>query len=92
MEDTFVNAKILQEGFALLYTIPPNVKYVDLLVKAQEDARKNNRGLWAEIPVIPVKEAGKYLNQVAVVEGKVSSVYQSAKVTILNFGAVILRR
>ena len=30
------------------------------------------------------REAGKYLNQVAIVEGKVSSIYQSAKVTILN--------
>src|SRR3989338_7184031 len=35
VEDTFVNARMLQEGFALLYTIPPNVKYIDLLVKAQ---------------------------------------------------------
>ncbi len=86
VEDAFVNARMLQEGLALLYTIPPNVKYIDLLVKAQKEARENNRGLWAEIPVIPVKDAGKYLNQVAVVEGKVSSVYQSAKVTILNFG------
>lgn len=84
--DTFVNAKILEEGLGLLYTIPPNVKYIDLLVKAQEEARTNNRGLWAEIPVIPAPEAGKYLNQAAVVEGKVSSIYQSAKVTILNFG------
>lgn len=86
VDDTFINAKMLEEGFALLYTIPPNVKYIDLLVKAQEDARKNNRGLWAEIPVIPTKDAGKYLNQIIIVEGKVSSVYQSAKVTILNFG------
>lgn len=86
VEDVFVNARMLQEGLALLYTIPPNIKYVDLLVKAQQEARENNRGLWAEIPVIPAKEAGRYLNQVAIVEGKVSSVYQSAKVTILNFG------
>ena len=76
VDDIFVNAKMLEEGFALLYTIPPNVKYIDLLVKAQEDARKNNRGLWAEIPVIPAKDAGKYLNQIIIVEGKVSSVYQ----------------
>ncbi|MEK6563537.1 MAG: thermonuclease family protein [Candidatus Omnitrophota bacterium] len=86
VEDNFVNARMLQEGLALLYTIPPNIKYVDPLVKAQKEARENNRGLWAEIPVISVKEAGKYLNQVAIVEGKVSSIYQSAKVTILNFG------
>lgn len=86
VEDVFVNARMLQEGLALLYTIPPNIKYVDLLVKAQQEARENNRGLWAEIPVISAKDAGKYLNQIIIAQGKVSSVYQSAKVTILNFG------
>ena len=94
--DTFVNARMLKEGFALLYTIPPNVKYADLLVKMQETARQDNRGLWGEIQVVPVKEAKGYLNQIVTVEGRVSSIYQSSKVTILNFGrnkfkAVIFR-
>lgn len=84
--DTFVNAKLLEEGFALLYTWPPNVKYTDLLVKMQEEARRNNRGLWGELAVIPPKDAKRYLNQIAAVEGKVTSIRQSAKVSILNFG------
>lgn len=84
--DIFVNAKMLEDGYALLYTSPPNIKYADILVKMQEEARKNNRGLWAEVSVVAPKEAKRYLNKIVTVEGKVTSVRQSPKVTILNFG------
>ena len=47
-DDTFVNAKIVQEGYASLLTIPPNVKYVDLFRALYQEARENNRGLWGE--------------------------------------------
>ena len=86
VDDVFVNAKMLEEGYALLYTSPPNIKYADILVKMQEEARKNNRGLWAEVSVVAPKEAKHYLNKIVTVEGKVTSVRQSPKVTILNFG------
>ena len=47
LEDgTFVNAKIMQEGFAQVMTIPPNVKHADLFLKLQKEAREANRGLW----------------------------------------------
>jgi micrococcal nuclease len=45
--DTFVNAELLRAGLAQLFTLPPNVKYVDLFVELQEEARANNRGLWS---------------------------------------------
>ena len=32
-DGTFVNAKIVQEGYASLLTIPPNVNYADLFLK-----------------------------------------------------------
>lgn len=85
-DGVFVNAKMLEEGFALLYTISPNVKYVDLLVEKQKAARQNSRGLWAEPVIIAPKDAKQYLNQIVTVEGRVSSVRQSSKVSILNFG------
>ena len=48
LEDgTFVNAEIVKEGYAQVMTIPPNVKYQDLLLKIQEKARDNQKGLWA---------------------------------------------
>ena len=48
LEDgTFVNAKIVEEGYAQVMTIPPNVKYADIFLKAQEAARRSGKGLWA---------------------------------------------
>jgi len=47
-DGTFVNAKIIQEGYASLLTIPPNVKYVDLFRELYREARENNRGLWKD--------------------------------------------
>lgn len=47
LEDgTFVNAKIIEEGYAEIMTIPPNVRHADIFLKLQEAARKNNKGLW----------------------------------------------
>ncbi len=42
-----VNEIILEEGYARLLTIPPNVKYVDKLREAEKKARENKRGLWS---------------------------------------------
>ena len=46
LDGTFVNAKIVQEGYASLMTYPPNVKYADLFLKLYQEARQNQRGLW----------------------------------------------
>jgi micrococcal nuclease len=47
LEDgTFVNAELVKNGFAMVMTVPPNVKFADLFLKLQQDARENNRGLW----------------------------------------------
>ena len=49
LEDgTFVNAKIVQEGYASLMTYPPDVKYADLFLKLYQEARQNQRGLWGQ--------------------------------------------
>ncbi len=45
-DGTFVNAKIVEQGYASLMTIPPNVKYADLFLKLYRQARENRRGLW----------------------------------------------
>lgn len=41
------NKTLLKEGYAQIATFPPNVKYVDDFTKIQEEARKNNKGLWS---------------------------------------------
>jgi micrococcal nuclease len=43
-----VNAELVRRGYAMVMTIPPNVKYADIFVKLERKARRNNRGLWNE--------------------------------------------
>lgn len=46
MGDIFVNDFLVRQGYAYSYTYPPDVKYQDLFLQAQREARENNRGLW----------------------------------------------
>ncbi len=45
-DGTFVNAWLVEHGFAQVMTVPPNVKYQELFLKLQREARKTGRGLW----------------------------------------------
>lgn len=47
-DGTFVNAELVRQGYAQIMTIPPNVKYVDLLLRLQREARVQKRGLWGK--------------------------------------------
>lgn len=48
LEDgTFVNARIIGEGYAQTMTIPPNVRYAGYFLKLQKEAREKNKGLWS---------------------------------------------
>ena len=42
-----VNEALVLEGWAMLYTVPPNVKYAERLERAQKKARIAGAGLWA---------------------------------------------
>ena len=47
LEDgTFVNAWLVKNGYAMVMTVPPNVKYQDLFLKLQREAREQKRGMW----------------------------------------------
>jgi len=47
LEDgTFVNAWLVEHGFAQVMTVPPNVKHQELFLKIQREAREAGRGLW----------------------------------------------
>ena len=43
----FVNRELVRQGLATLYTEPPNVRYTEALVAAQQAAREAETGLWA---------------------------------------------
>lgn len=51
MDDvTMVNAELVRLGYAYSYTYPPDVRYQDLFLLLQTEARENSRGLWAKYP------------------------------------------
>ncbi|WCM43291.1 thermonuclease family protein [Flavobacterium sp. CBA20B-1] len=47
-DETFLNALLLKKGYAVIMTVPPNVRYSELFHKFQVEARENNRGLWKQ--------------------------------------------
>jgi micrococcal nuclease len=42
----FINAKLLEEDYAQVMTIPPNVKHAEYFRTLQRKAQKEKRGLW----------------------------------------------
>lgn len=47
LDNTFINAELVKNGFARIMTIQPNSKYSDLFYNLQTEARENKTGLWA---------------------------------------------
>jgi micrococcal nuclease len=45
-----VNLALVERGFAQVSTYPPDVRYVDLYLEAQESARSEEAGLWGPEP------------------------------------------
>ncbi len=46
--DLMVNAELVRLGYALVSTYPPDVKYQELFLRLQREAREAGRGMWAE--------------------------------------------
>jgi micrococcal nuclease len=46
-KSVFINEAMIHQGWALQYTVPPNVKYADRFGRAQKEARAQGRGLWS---------------------------------------------
>lgn len=44
--DVMINAELVRLGYAQVMTIPPNVRYQEMLLKLQREAREAGRGLW----------------------------------------------
>jgi len=46
INDVFINLELVKQGYASVYTYPPDVKYNELFLAAEKEARELNRGLW----------------------------------------------
>jgi len=59
----FVNAELVRLGYAQVSTYPPNVRYQDLFLEMEREARENERGLWGpmltatSVPSTPTPES-----------------------------------
>lgn len=42
----FINADLVKNGYAVVMTVSPNVKYADKFILYQQEARQKKRGLW----------------------------------------------
>lgn len=91
-DGSFFNQKLLEEGYASLLLIPPNLKYAAELKEAAAEARNLGSGVWSywdhlssELPEIKWQEATDYLNKEVIVKGKVVKTYQSDKIIFLDF-------
>lgn len=45
---TMINLRMVADGYAVLLTIPPNVRHVDEFRQAQKKAREAKLGIWAK--------------------------------------------
>lgn len=48
----FVNLELVKQGFAHSSTYPPDIKFQELFLAAQAEARDANRGLWNSCPIV----------------------------------------
>ncbi|MEI7027185.1 thermonuclease family protein [Paenibacillus sp. y28] len=48
LDGELFNSTLVKEGYARISTFPPNVKYADRFKKDQEEARKQEKGIWKD--------------------------------------------
>lgn len=82
--EIFVEAELLRRGLAFIYTLPPNVKYTDVLVEAQKAAKEARAGMWGADLEIKSSDAQNFLGQRKFVTGKVKRVRRTQKTNILQ--------
>jgi endonuclease YncB( thermonuclease family) len=46
--DTMINAELVRLGYAYAYSLAPNVRYQELFLRLEAEAREQQLGLWAE--------------------------------------------
>lgn len=49
--DTFVNLELVKQGFAHSYSYPPDTKYQDQIISAQQETENAKTGLWTACPL-----------------------------------------
>ncbi|MEE8317466.1 MAG: thermonuclease family protein [Candidatus Omnitrophota bacterium] len=84
--DKMVNLELVRQGYSMIYTYPPNVKHIEKFLKAQGQAREEEKGLWSglEKDVILSSNARENIGSVKMVQTDVLSTFLSERLLILN--------
>lgn len=51
LDNTFINDKLVRDGYARVYTYPPDVKFQEQFKLSEKYARENNLGLWSNCKI-----------------------------------------
>ncbi len=95
VDGVFVNEEIVREGLARAFIIKPNERYADRILRAEEDAKRERRGIWGDLSrlnpppddvnfLIKPSQASRYIDQRVVVRGKITDSRKSNKVIVLK--------
>ncbi len=84
VDKVFVNEELLRAGLAVVYSRPPNLKYLNVFMKAQQEAKNDKKGLWKDSFVL-FNQAKNFIGQIKTVRGRVLNCYCSKRVCFLNF-------
>lgn len=95
VDNVFVNEEIVRNGLARALIINPNKKYADRIFKAQDEAKREKRGIWGDLStikppnennlfLIKPSDATRHIDQRVVTRGKITNFRKSDKVKVLR--------
>ncbi len=95
VDGVFVNEELVRRGFAKAFIIQPNDKYAERIIQAQEEAKRERRGIWSALDAIKSpagnssflirpSSATRHIDQRVVVRGKITKFRKSDKVIVLQ--------
>jgi len=85
----WVEGELIRRGLARVYTFPDNRAAAAEMLALEREARTERRGLWAA-PFFAIRrpeEAGRFVGDFELVEGKIVDGARTANAVFLNFGA-----
>ena len=84
-----LNQLMVEQGLAFVYLHPPNLKFSDDYLAAEQRARAEQRGLWAldRYQVRSMRKAGDWRNSFRRLRGRLKSVQHKRKYSYLKFSS-----
>jgi micrococcal nuclease len=95
VNDLLVNEELLKQGLATVLIIEPNDRYSEIMHAAEDEARKQKRGIWGSLKTllppegnsrfqIDLDNMSRYEEKRVVINGLVKDSRKSDKVIVLN--------